>query len=148
MTVEPIAPRDIPDWLRLRRALWPEDGGDGHARELPTMLADPARFTQFLARVDGEAVGLAEASVRHDHVNGTSSSPVAFLEGLYVVPAHRRRGVARRLVAAAADWARSRGLAELASDAPVGNAASLAMHARLGFTETERVVYFVTRTGG
>lgn len=146
MTVEPIGPQDIPDWLRLRRALWPEAGDDGHARELPAMLADPARFTQFLARIDGEAVGLAEASVRHDHVNGTSSSPVAFLEGLYVVPARRRRGVARRLVAAVEDWARSRGLAELASDAPVDNAASLALHARLGFAETERVVSFLKRT--
>lgn len=141
-----ITPTDLPDWLRLRRALWPEGSADDHARELPAMLEAPRRFAQFLAREDGEAIGLAEASVRRDYVNGTTSSPVAFLEGIYVSPMHRRRGIARALVAAVQAWARERGCAELASDAPLANAASRAMHRALGFTETEAVVYFVKRS--
>jgi aminoglycoside 6'-N-acetyltransferase I len=80
--------------------------------------------------------------VRNDFVNGTRSSPVAFLEGIYVVPQERRRGVARSLIAAAEDWARVRGCVEFASDASLQNRLSQAMHQALGFEETERVVYF------
>lgn len=53
-------------------------------------------------------------------MNGTDSSPVAFLEGLYVAPAGRRQGIAALLV----------------------DTASHAMHLALGFEETERGVYF------
>jgi len=96
----------------------------------------------FLVRVDGAAAGFAEVSVRHDYVNGCGESPVAILEGIFVVPAYRRRGAARALLAAVEGWARTARLAALASDAPVENTASQAMHSALGFTETERVVFY------
>jgi aminoglycoside 6'-N-acetyltransferase I len=108
------------------------------------MLGAPERY-RVLLFVDeqGEALGFAEASIRVDYVNGTSSSPVAFLEGLYVLPASRGQGIARQLVAGIQRWAEERGCTELASDALLDNQASHAMHEALGFTETERVVYFL-----
>lgn len=129
-------------WLALRCALWPHCARDGHLAEMAAQCADPARFVALVARTGGGAVGLAEASVRHDYVNGTDTAPVAFLEGLYVAEDARRAGVARALVAAVEQWARAAGCAELASDAPVANAVSHAVHGALGFAETERVVYF------
>ena len=87
-------------------------------------------------------MGLVEASRRVDYVNGTSSSPVAFLEGLYVVPASRRQGVARTLVQSVVRWALAEGCSELASDSLLDNPAAHATHRALGFEETERVVYF------
>ena len=75
-------------------------------------------------------------------MNGAQSSPVGFLEGLYVVPRARRNGVARALVAEVGRWARDFGCSELASDAALANAASHAVHRALGFEETERVVFF------
>ncbi len=69
-------------------------------------------------------------------------SPVAFVEGIYVVEAARGQGVARALVGAVEAWAGARGLSELASDALLDNTDSHAMHQALGFAETERVVYF------
>jgi aminoglycoside 6'-N-acetyltransferase I len=105
--------------------------------------ANPNRYAQFIAYDDcGAAVGLAEASLRTDYVNGASSSPVAFLEGLYVLPGARRRGLARALVENVEDWARSVGCRELASDARIENELSHTVHESLGFGETERVVYF------
>ena len=80
--------------------------------------------------------------MRTDYVNGTSSTPVAFIEGIYVAPQFRRQGVGRSLVAVVAGWARDRGCTELASDALLENTASHAMHSALGFEETERVVFF------
>lgn len=132
-----------PGWLSLRHALWPQATRQAHLLEMQAQLASPGRHVHFLALTpEGEAIGLAEASVRHDHVNGTTTSPVGFLEGLYVVPGHRQQGVARHLVAAVAGWATRHGCEELASDALLDNESSHAMHLALGFEETERVVYF------
>jgi len=110
---------------------------------MAAFLAQPGRFMQIVAYTETrQPIGFAEASLRSDYVNGTGSSPVAFLEGLYVAPSHRRRGVARSLVAAVLQWAGSRGCQECASDALVENELSHRVHRALGFTETERVVYF------
>jgi len=134
---------DHPDWLALRQALWPDTPRHEHLAEMASFLASPERFLQLVARTDcGEPAGLAEASVRTDYVNGTATSPVAFLEGVFVAPGQRRRGVASSLLTRVATWARERGCHELASDAPLDNEVSHALHKALGFRETERVVYF------
>lgn len=142
----PLLSADDPDWLGLRLALWPDASPSEHLEEMAGFLAEPERFAQFIARDEqGKASGFVEASIRHDYVNGTETSPVAFLEGLYVRPSARRQGVARRLVQAVEQWARSRGCSELASDTSFRNRTSRAVHERLGFVETERVVYFNRR---
>lgn len=85
---------------------------------------------------------MLEASIRYEYVNGTQTSPVAFLEGIYVLPEYRRSGVATTLVQQVEDWAKQFSCTEFASDAAIDNTISHAMHRALGFQETERVVYF------
>lgn len=80
--------------------------------------------------------------MRRDYVNGCSSSPVLFLEGIYIRPVDRRKGIARLLCNAVADWARSLGCVEFGSDTPIENSTSHALHTALGFEETQRVVFF------
>ncbi len=132
-----------PDWLQLRLALWPDASSAEHLEEMATFIAEPKRFAQFIARdEEGQAWGFIEASIRTDYVNGTKTTPVAFLEGLYVKPAARRKGIASKLVEAVVQWAIPSGITELASDASTRNRTSHAVHRSLGFLETERVVYF------
>lgn len=145
----PVAPIRVVDagsaalLAELRATLWPSEGVARHLREALATLERGEQAIAYLAfDVDGAAIGFAEATVRVDYVNGTHSSPVGFLEGLYVVPAARRSGVGRALVAAVERWARDRGCAELASDALLDNVQSHAAHRAYGFEETERVVYF------
>ncbi len=134
---------DLGAWAGLRHQLWPHLSLEEHQAEIVEALSQSERLIAFLCVTpDGTAVGLAEASIRSDYVNGCKTSPVAFLEGIVVDPATRRQGVAGLLVAVVSDWARSKGLSELASDADVDNTVSHAMHAALGFEETQRVVYF------
>lgn len=140
--IEPLTAPQAP-WLAMRRALWPECPDEEHRADMATFTADPVRYAQFIAYTgEHTAAGFAEASVRHDPVNGTSTRPVVFLEGIYVIPGERRRGIARRLFDAVVEWARGSGCSELASDALLDNEASHAMHRALGFEETERVVCF------
>jgi aminoglycoside 6'-N-acetyltransferase I len=130
-----------PRWLALRSRLWPDSSEAEHLRDMADVLAR-RHFVRLAIVANSLAIGFVEASKRVDYVNGTNSSPVAFLEGLYVGPAARRNGVARALVAAAEAWAVAEGCTELASDSPLENAAAHAVHRALGFTETEPVVYF------
>lgn len=134
---------DQPGWLDLRLALWPDATADEHRGYMAMSLAQPDRFLQLVVYDPQRlAVGFIEASIRGDYVNGTESSPVGFVEGVYVVAAWRRRGIARLLFDAIGDWARARGCRELASDALIDNEVSQRAHRALGFRETERVVYF------
>lgn len=142
MQVGRCTPADEADWLDLRHALWPHHDLAAHAADVAAQRGDPG-LVAFIARsAQGEAVGLAEAALRRDYVNGCKTSPVAFLEGIYVRPDWRGQGVARQLVAAVEAWGRAAGCSELASDALVDNTVSHAMHRALGFAETQRVVFF------
>lgn len=134
---------DVDDWLALRLRLWPNTSLEDHRREIAQQLRDPRRFVTLLVRIDGgEAVGFAEIALRADPVNGCQSSPVAFVEGVYVEHCERRRGVARALYAAAEQWATEHGCSELASDALLDDIASRNFHQAVGFTATERVIFF------
>ncbi len=141
--VEPCTLQTLEDWIALRHALWPEAPEQDHRSDVQAMLWEQKEAIALLVRLpDGTVAGFAEAALRHDYVNGCSTSPVAFLEGIYVLPEHRRQGLARLLCRAVEDWARHLGCREFASDVLLDNTASQAMHAALGFEETERVVYY------
>ena len=134
------------DWIALRGALWPGAPHRDLAAEIADML-ERGHFVRVARGDDGQVAGFVEASIRNDYVNGTSTSPVAFLEGLYVVASHRRRGVARELVKAVEAWALAAGCSEFASDSSLANVEAQEAHRALGFQETERVVYFRKRIG-
>jgi aminoglycoside 6'-N-acetyltransferase I len=85
--IEPSSTIEQEGWLALRHALWTQCSREQHLSEMLSYVASPERYAQFIAYSSSEQpVGLVEASVRTDYVNGTSTSPVAFLEGIYVVP--------------------------------------------------------------
>src|SRR3954466_14464323 len=146
--IERCTSLDQPGWLELRLALWSDASADEHRGYMAISLAQPERFLQLMIYDEQrQPIGFIEGSIRGDYVNGTETSPVGFIEGVYVVPAWRRKGVGRPLFAAIGDWATggwggARGCRELASDALLENEASQRAHRALGFEETERVVYF------
>lgn len=129
------------DWLAMRVALWPDGSEDEHLLAMADTLGR-GHYVRLAVSAAGSALGFVEAARRVDCVNGTTSSPVAFLEGLYVEPPSRRQGVARALVESVVAWALGQNLSELASDSLLDNVAAHAAHRALGFEETERVVYF------
>ena len=147
MTVERATTATIGEWAAMRLALWPHASRSELEREAAALLAKKPAAVAFLLRAGAATIGFAEATVRVDYVNGCSTSPVAFLEGLYVQPEWRRRGAARLLCRAVEAWASEQGCRELASDTEIDNQTSQAMHEALGFTESERVVCYHKRIG-
>lgn len=133
---------DLPEWLRMRRALWPEIERESEATDAAEWLARPDAVVLVAERRDGAGLaGFAELAERA-YAEGCESSPVAFLEGWYVDEDVRRSGVGAALVRAGEEWARRRGHRELASDALLDNAVSHRAHEALGFTEVERIVCY------
>ncbi len=146
MSMRPIEIRrvsasDHAEWRRLRMALWPH-GQSEHDDEIAAYLsaAEDVGAAVFVAsRAGGGLAGFVELRLR-DFAEGCTSSPVAYVEGWWVDDDARRQGVGEALMRAAEDWARSRGIRELASDCDFDNEVSLSAHLALGFTEAERVI--------
>jgi len=142
MIVEPCTEKSVSDWLMLRQELWPHATGK-HPFEIQAILENPKKMSGFLVRTENNiAVAFAEASLRYEYVSGCETSPVAYLEGIYVKPEWRKQGVARLLCDAVESWGISAGCRELASDTEIENVNSQNMHAALGFEETDRIVFF------
>lgn len=144
MPVIPATPDQLDCWAEMRIALWPWDDVAAHREQAESLyLAGNPERNAFIALDDGgKAIGFAEAALRRDYVEGCESSPVAFLEGVYVRPEGRKRGHARALAEAVGDWGRSIGCTEFASNALLDNVDSHAFHDAIGFSETVRVVFF------
>ena len=150
---------DREEWLRMRRALWPDGPVEEHVADIVAFLRrdrdmPPASgsFTigdiaTFVAEREGGGLcGFVEASIR-PYAEGVEAKPVGYIEGWYVDPDVRRHGIGRALVEAAETWVRSKGCRWMASDALIDNAASIEAHARLGYREVERLVHFAKDLG-
>ena len=101
--------------------------------------------TVFVAEADNQPVGFAQCQLRHDYVEGTHSSPVGYLEGIFVIPQYRCRGYAKELLAKCEEWAKSKGCSEFASDCELDNNVSLDFHLNVGFAEANRIICFTKK---
>lgn len=131
-------------WAEMRIALWAWDTVEDHAEEAEELYLSGNPDRAAFVAIDGDApIGFAEAAIRRDYVEGCETSPVVFLEGVYVTPEFRKLGFARALSDAVASWGRAKGCTEYASNALLENLESHVFHAAIGFVETERVVFFI-----
>lgn len=145
MKIQQRLPSNDPEWLRMRRALWPNLSTSAHRQEMAAWLARSDAVVLVAVRSGGtKLAGFVEAGGR-SLADGCKTSPVAYLEGWYVDEDVRRRGVGTALVRAAEAWAREQGFHEFASDAELENLESQKAHIALGFQEVERSVLYLKR---
>ena len=147
VTVRPLRTDEHDAWLRMRRALFPDVDDAMHRYEMARHRDLGTGATVLVADAGGVPAGFAELTVR-SRVEGSMEDRVGYLEAWWVAPPHRGSGVGRRLIAAAEQWTRDRGLVELASDADLGDDDAIAAHRAVGFRETFRIVQFSKRLDG
>lgn len=99
----------------------------------------------FLKYNGEKAVGFAQCQLRHDYVEGTESSPVGYLEGIFVLEEYRYKGYAKELLRECEKWAKEQGCSEFASDCELNNKTSFEFHNALGFTEANRIICFTKK---
>lgn len=132
---------DVQTAALLALQLWPNHTLDEFKEELGQLI-NAENATIFLAYVDDEAVGFAQCQLRTDYVEGTHSSPVGYLEGLFVKEQYRQKGFAKLLIESCEYWAKHKGCTEFASDCEIENLQSLTVHLKLGFSEANRIICF------
>ena len=135
---------DAVDAASLALLLWSSHTLEELKEEMEQAI-DSTGSAIFLVYAGEEAIGFAQCQLRLDYVEGTDTSPVGYLEGLYVKENYRKQGYAKLLIAHAEQWARNKGCQEFASDCELANEESLAMHLRLGFTEANRIICFTKK---
>ncbi len=132
----------LPLLTKLALELWPAHTAAELTKELsPLLESEEAAF--FIAANGSGPVGFAQCQLRRDYVEGAQSSPVGYLEGIYIRPPYRGQGWARALLRECEGWAASKGCREFASDCELDNLASQAFHLHAGFAEAGRVVCFI-----
>jgi aminoglycoside 6'-N-acetyltransferase I len=135
---------DLAAVAALACRLWPSHTYEDMRAEMTEIMVNQnAAF--FLALEGEDAIGFAQCQLRWDYVEGTESSPVGYLEGIYVVEEFRKQGIAKRLLTACEAWAKERGCREFASDCELGNTQSLRFHLNVGFEETNRIICFAKK---
>lgn len=96
----------------------------------------------FLKYENAIPIGFAQCQLRYDYVEGTSTSPVGYLEGIFVKEGYRNKGYAKELLAECEAWAKENSCHEFASDCEIDNINSFQFHKATNFTEANRIICF------
>lgn len=126
----------------LALLLWPNHNLKELEQEFLELL-ESKKSAIFIKYMNENAVGFAHVNLRNDYVEGTSSSPVGYLEGIFIKKEFRKRGFAKELLEFCEKWAKEQGVKEFASDCEITNQKSLSFHKALGFKEANRIICFI-----
>lgn len=140
VVIREIRKSDRDMWLVMYRQLWPKFSDEALLAEIDRIFKSSKR-SAYVAEVGDDPAGFAEYSLR-DYANGCHSQPVPFLEGIWISENHRSQGIAKALVSYLEQKARMAGFKEFGSDVELSNYPSQLMHERLGFVQTEKVIYY------
>ncbi len=121
--------------------MWTEHALEDITEEFCQLLTrdDAACFIKY---AEDKPIAFAQCQLRHDYVEGTDSSPVGYLEGIFVSEGYRKKGSAAELLSECEKWAKEKGCTEFASDCELNNEDSFRFHMSLGFEEANRIICF------
>lgn len=134
---------DLNELVRMGRLLWPDHSVEDLRQEFEEILGSDNQKAFLCKADDGKYVGFQTLSLRREYVEGATSSPVGYLEGIYVDKEYRKKGIGKGLVEVAQEWAQAHGCKELGSDTWDWNADSIKFHEKVGFTKVETLVHFI-----
>ncbi len=121
--------------------MWEDNTVEELAEEFAELVSGEDAVCYILYE-DENPVGFAQCQLRFDYVEGTETSPVGYLEGIFIREEHRHKGYAKELLQACEAWAKGKGCTEFASDCELDNVGSLKFHLAMGFREANRVICF------
>lgn len=132
---------DLGTLVNLAVLLWNHSTIDTLLHEFSEMMTKK-NMQFFLKFANNVVVGFAQCSLRYDYVEGTETTPVGYLEGIFIKEGFRNKGYARELLAACKAWAKDKGCKEFASDCAIDNIDSFHFHKAMNFTEANRIICF------
>lgn len=133
---------DLGTLVNLAVLLWNHSTIDTLLHEFSEMMTKK-NMQFFLKFADNVVVGFAQCSLRYDYVEGTETTPVGYLEGIFIKEGFRNKGYAKELLAACEAWAKDKGCKEFASDCAIDNIDSFHFHKAMNFIEANRIICFI-----
>lgn len=134
---------DMTDHVILRQELWPRHDMEGLLKESHSHYQYEEEYPIFLAFGEfGDMRGFIELSIRQD-CPGCQTDKVGYIEGWYVKKEFQGQGIGRALVLAAEEWAKSKGITEMASDTNEDYPGSPEAHKALGYGETPKPLHYM-----
>lgn len=115
-----------------------------HEKEMKQIFVSTDWFCCFLMSENNQVLGFTELSSRNI-VDGCLSSPVAYLEGLYLKKEYRGKGLGRVAVKIIKHWCKEQGYTELGLDTELDNLKAIKFFKAVGLKETYRIVQFRTK---
>ena len=88
--------------------MWKNHDIENLVKELETVITSEDGVI-YIYSEDAQIIGFAQCQLRHDYVEGTHSSPVGYLEGIFVKEDYRKRGIAKKLLQACEQWSKEKG---------------------------------------
>lgn len=132
---------DIDILVSLAIVMWSEHTLDDLKNEFLAIIErNDAVF--YILTQEEQPIGFAQCQLRYDYVEGTESSPVGYLEGIFIQEEYRNNGYAKTLLQECEKWALEKECKEFASDCELSNDVSLMFHLNMGFTEANRIICF------
>lgn len=96
----------------------------------------------FLKYKNDVPIGFAQWQLRYDYVERTKTTPVGYLERIFIKNGYRNKGYAKELLSECEAWAKYNGCQEFASDCETDNIDSFHFHKAMNFTEANRIICF------
>ena len=140
--IETCCIEEISDLVQLAKNIYDGSTEQELYQEFLECLKD-SKSELLLFKENRIMIGFAQFQIRTDYVEGTSSSPCGYLEGVFVLEGHRRQGIAKKLVEAGEQWCKEQGCVEIGSDCHIDNLESFKFHQQIGFREVSRNIHFV-----
>lgn len=140
--IRQVMENDLEEWLKLGLKLWTEET-ENEMRQIFLDILLSEKENTFICENVNKYIGFVNVSIRSDYVEGSNSTPVGYIEGIYVEENYRKKGIANHLIKAAEKWAKEKGCKQMGSDIEYDNTVSYDFHKKVGFNEAGRIICFI-----
>jgi ribosomal protein S18 acetylase RimI-like enzyme len=139
--IEPATGNDIPQLADLLTILFTQEVDFSPAREkqmrgLRLIIDDPSRGRIFVARVNGEIVGMVSLLFT---VSTAEGAPACWLEDMVVRPDQRGNGLGARLLETGVSYAKANGFTRITLLTDRTNEGAIRFYQRHGFRLSEMI---------
>jgi len=144
MKITKVTKKYFSEWVALGVEFWSKHPAENIRKDFERMLGSKNEQS-FICIKNNKPIGFINLAIRSDYVEGSKTSPVGYLEGIYVKKAYRKKGIAKLLFKEAEKWFKAKYVKEIGSDAMATNIVSQKFHKNLGFTKGETIVHFIKK---
>jgi aminoglycoside 6'-N-acetyltransferase I len=132
----------LDELTKMGMDLWPDNDFEELKKDFFKII-NKENGKIFLSFENDTPIGFLYVSIRSDYVEGTKSRPTGYVEGIYVNPNYRRKGLSKQLLLEGEKWLKEKGCKQIGSDIEIDNQQSYHFHTATGFKEANRLIAFI-----